>query len=196
MTTPTENVSIAALYVETDGVYFGVLGVDPWDVVRDAKKYDGPHPVVAHPPCGPWGRMAQFATKQDPACGPRAVAQVRAFGGVLEHPAESKLWDRCGLPRPGGLPDACGGWSFEVRQVSWGHPAVKPTWLYVVGMPAAGLTSLEVRTGGEPTHKLRNRTAGNLPQLSRPARSKTPPAFRDFLLSIARRCRIETRQSE
>ena len=110
--------------------------------------------------------------------------------------SRTPLWDRCGLPRPGGLPDACGGWSFEVRQVSWGHPAVKPTWLYVVGMPAAGLTSLEVRTGGEPTHKLRNRTAGNLPQLSRPARSKTPPAFRDFLLSIARRCRIETRQSE
>jgi hypothetical protein len=30
---------IAALYVATDGVYFDVPGVDPWDVTRDAKLY-------------------------------------------------------------------------------------------------------------------------------------------------------------
>ena len=42
---------IAALYVETDGCYFGLDGVDPWDAERDAREYAGPHPVVAHPPC-------------------------------------------------------------------------------------------------------------------------------------------------
>lgn len=45
---------IAALYVETGGVYFNLDGVDPWDKERDARKYNGPHPVVAHPPCFLW----------------------------------------------------------------------------------------------------------------------------------------------
>ena len=48
--------AIAALFVETDGVYFNVPGVDPWDESRDARKYSGSHPVVAHPPCQRWGR--------------------------------------------------------------------------------------------------------------------------------------------
>lgn len=48
---------IAALYVETDGAYFGLPGVDPWDEARDARKYAGPHPVVAHPPCQRWGKL-------------------------------------------------------------------------------------------------------------------------------------------
>jgi hypothetical protein len=42
---------IAALYVEKNGCYFNLPGVDPWDVKRDARLYDGPYPVIAHPPC-------------------------------------------------------------------------------------------------------------------------------------------------
>ena len=43
--------TVAALYVETDGCYFDLNGVDPWDISRDARNYPGPHPVVAHSPC-------------------------------------------------------------------------------------------------------------------------------------------------
>lgn len=50
--------TIAALFVQTGGCYFGVPGVDPWDVKRNAMLYDGPHPVVAHPPCSVWCRLA------------------------------------------------------------------------------------------------------------------------------------------
>ena len=50
---------IAALFVEKDGAYFGIEGVDPWDISRDARTYPGPHPVVAHPPCERWGRYAK-----------------------------------------------------------------------------------------------------------------------------------------
>lgn len=52
---------IAALYVQTGGCYFGLPNVDPWDVHRDARKYDGPWPVVAHPPLN-W--RATFGTHQ------------------------------------------------------------------------------------------------------------------------------------
>lgn len=52
------NVSpvISALYVDPKGCYAGLEGVDLWDEARDARKYAGPWPVVAHPPCQRWGR--------------------------------------------------------------------------------------------------------------------------------------------
>ena len=49
--------TIAALYVEENGCYYGLDGVDPWGVTRDARKYDGPFPVVAHPPCARWSAL-------------------------------------------------------------------------------------------------------------------------------------------
>lgn len=42
---------VAAPYVEANGIYAGVPGIELWDEARDARLYAGPHPVVAHPPC-------------------------------------------------------------------------------------------------------------------------------------------------
>ena len=56
--------TIAALYVEKNGAYYGLDGVDPWDEERDARKYAGPWPVVAHPPCQRWGAGAML--EEDP----------------------------------------------------------------------------------------------------------------------------------
>ena len=75
---------VAALYVDPTGPYVGRPDVDPWDEARDARLYNGPHPVVAHPPCGPWGKLRDLYLGHEHDCGPRAVEQVRAFGGVLE----------------------------------------------------------------------------------------------------------------
>lgn len=91
---------IAALYVETDGVYYGLPDVDPWDLLRDARQYAGPWPVVAHPPCQRWGRMATGGPAapgtrvvgDDDGCFEAALAAVRKWGGVIEHPEASKAW--------------------------------------------------------------------------------------------------------
>ena len=48
---------IAALYVESNGCYSGLEGVDAWPEERDARLYAGPFRVVAHPPCQRWGKM-------------------------------------------------------------------------------------------------------------------------------------------
>lgn len=131
---------------ETGGSYFGLKGVDPWDEVRDARKYDGPWPVVAHPPCQRWGRFWHGSTRKphqyrlgaDYGCFAAALTAVRNFGGVLEHPKDSMAWSYFGLTLPptgGGWmqADAFGGWTCCVDQGHCGHFANKRTWLYAVG---------------------------------------------------------------
>jgi hypothetical protein len=111
---------IAALYVETDGCYFGVPGVDPWDEARDARKYAGPHPVVAHPPCQRWGRFwhgstrkpHQFEKGDDGGCFAAALESIERFGGVIEHPADSHAWEAFGITKP----PRRGGW---VPDIEW-----------------------------------------------------------------------------
>jgi hypothetical protein len=83
---------IAALYVETDGCYFTLPDVDPWDEARDARLYAGPWPVVAHPPCQRWENLgyANFMRwggdhnrpGNDGGCFDAALAAVHKFGGL------------------------------------------------------------------------------------------------------------------
>ncbi len=136
---------IAALFVQTNGAYFNLPDVDPWDEKRDARKYAGPHPVVAHPPCQRWCRLAGFVEKvhgykkgDDGGTFSWALACVRAFGGVLEHPAYSSAFGAYLLPFPsdkgGWQRGICGGWSCHVEQWHYGHRAKKATWLYAYGV--------------------------------------------------------------
>ena len=183
--------TVAALYVDARGPYPSLPRVDAWHLPRDARTYSGPHPVVAHPPCATWGRWRWRATGGDEehSCGPRAVAQVRAHGGVLEHPAASNLWTECGLPVPGALPDAWGGWTLEVDQCDWGHPARKRTWLYLVRVgvlpptPAPGEPVAVVC----PTAGYRGRRGdpGWRPHVPKSRRHLTPPAFAAWLVALA-----------
>jgi hypothetical protein len=186
---------IAALFVETSGAYFGLEGVDPWDEARDARSYMGPHPVVAHPPCSVWCNLAELnehrwgvKAGEDGGCFESALNAVREFGGVLEHPAGSRAWRKFNLPRPIGkawvksMLDP--GWVCEVDQVAYGHPARKRTWLYAVTKeppeviwygpkPTATVSFLEYRK--QP-----------LRCLSKAEAKRTPVAFRDLLIGIAR----------
>lgn len=140
--------TVAALFVETDGCYFNLPDVDPWDIQRDARQYTGSYPVVAHPPCERWGRywyggpMLHKLGKRkllgdDNGCFVAALAAVRRCGGILEHPEASHAWRAHGLippPRRGGwIPAGDGiGWTCCVEQGAYGHRARKATWLYAV----------------------------------------------------------------
>lgn len=55
---------IAALYIDERGPYVGLPGVDAWGISRDARLYEGPWPVVAHPPCARWCRLAKLVESQ------------------------------------------------------------------------------------------------------------------------------------
>lgn len=198
---PAEGLrTVAAIYVEPNGCYVGVPGVDPWDEARDARKYAGPWPVVAHPPCNRWCMLAPVNQARygqmvgdDGGCFAAALHAVRTWGGVLEHPALTLAWNAHELPRPasggGWTKTMCGGWTCEVEQRHYGHKARKATWLYAHGMlppplkwgkgpaPEAWISS------DRPRAEL---AARRIAQLQRKESRATPPAFRDLLLSIAR----------
>lgn len=186
---------IAALFVRSDSIYKGIPGVDAWDIERDARKYNGPQPVVAHPPCRAWGRLRQFAKPRadEKECARIAVAQVRHLGGVLEHPECSSLWADQDLPRPGQGVDSFGGWTLVVDQFWFGHLARKRTWLYIVGCSPADLPPLPFKMG-RPDYVVRYhdnevRKAKGLKILGHKEREATPAEFAFWLVELAIRCR-------
>lgn len=42
---------VAVLFAREDSVYKTLPECEVYDMARDARTYDGPWPVVAHPPC-------------------------------------------------------------------------------------------------------------------------------------------------
>jgi hypothetical protein len=194
-------VTVAALYVETGGAYFDLPGVEPWDEARDARLYDGPYPVVAHPPCARWCALAPlvasmygYAIGDDDGCFAAALDAVRRFGGVLEHPAYSFAWGAFELPRPArghwsrSLLDD--GWTTEVSQSAYGHPCRKRTWLYYVGPDPAPLDWSEPPASASVSDfgpgNTRRRGEDWKPGIQYAEASATPPSFRAALLDLAR----------
>lgn len=167
---------VAALFVQPDGIYATMPDVDPWPEARDARTYGGGLPVVAHPPCATWGRYHHKAGGKgnDGGCFASALAAVRRCGGVIEHPAGSAAWAAFGLPRPMERPDAHGGWTLAAFQSWWGHDAIKPTWLYLVGVDRVSLPAAPLPAGTRP-----------LEHLSKRQRAATPPAFARWLVDLA-----------
>ena len=47
--------TVAVLFARADSYYKTLPGCEVYDMERDARTYDGPWPVVAHPPCRAWG---------------------------------------------------------------------------------------------------------------------------------------------
>lgn len=155
--------AVTALYVEPRGPY-PALVADWYDQQRDARSYAGPLPVVAHPPCERWGKLSHFSQNDTRELAIIAVDQVRRFGGVLEHPASSKLWQECGLPPPDDMwPDRFGGRTYEISQGDYGHKAPKLTWLYAVRL---GPCPFRLPSGFDP--------GGRVELISKFARKATP----------------------
>jgi hypothetical protein len=192
-------INVAALYIDPSGPY-PALGVDCWDASRDARQYQGPHPVVAHPPCHLWVNFAALNFKRyggehnrpgnDGGTFESALRAVRTFGGVLEHPASSNAWKTFGLLRPvvgswirnTSRPQE---WVCEVWQSAYGHKARKRTWLLYVGNvrpPDANWS----RPSGSHQCGWFDRIK---PTISKRQASRTPPEFAAWLVLLAKHSR-------
>jgi hypothetical protein len=209
--------TVAALYVESGGCYSKTqvaawelaskTQVAAWDIARDARTYPGPWPVVAHPPCQRWGRFwhgstrkpHQFKLGEDGGCFAAALHSVRAWGGVLEHPADSHAWAAFGLARPvrggGWIRADQRGWTCYVEQGHYGHLSRKATWLYAVGcdMPELNWSRLPQRLHPLALERYGYEKARRIGVMAMiggkrktEIRNATPPEFRDILLNMAR----------
>lgn len=183
---------VAVLFARADSCYKQLPVCDVWDIQRDARKWPGGTPVIAHPPCRAWGRLRHFAKPRDDekALAILAVAHVRKYGGVLEHPAESTLWKAAGLPATGER-DSFGGFTLPITQHWFGHRAEKKTWLYIVGCEPAQIPDLPMVLG-ESTHTIsssgRRRDGSRLkgrPEVSKAEREHTPIALAKWLVQLA-----------
>lgn len=199
---------IAALFVHHAGCYADLADIDVWGEARDARKYNGPHPVVAHPPCQRWGRFwhgstrkpHQFILGDDDGCFASALSAVRRFGGVLEHPADSHAWKWFYLKPPyrgdgWRQADSMGLWTCYVEQGHYGHVARKGTWLLAHGTT---LPKLNWSIGEQRIHARalelhgyeKARRIGMIAMIGgkrkTEIRNATPPEFRDVLIDIAK----------
>ena len=196
--------TVAALYVDPLGPY-PKLVEHWWDEARDAKTYAGPWPVVAHPPCTRWCRLAGLVEARwghkrgdDGGTFAHALAAVLRYGGVLEHPAYSAEWPAHGINRPpsgGGWVNAdfIGGWTCYVEQHRYGHMAKKATWLYAFGCaPSPGRWGLVA--DGECAALVswcgnHVSSGARRERLGKKRAAETPVAFAEWLISLAREAR-------
>jgi len=198
---------IAALFVETNGIYFNRSNIDPWDILRDAKLYNGPNKVICHPPCKRWGRYWSGGPSvkkkrlmgDDDGCFAHSLWVVRTFGGIIEHPEASHAWNWFGINRPpksGGWisADAFGGLTCCVEQGHYGHKARKATWLYINKIKPVeliwGKSDAKMKMELSPHSKEQADIIRNDPnykpikRLSAYDRLATPIEFRDILIEM------------
>jgi hypothetical protein len=195
---------VAALFVDPRGSYPSVVE-HWWDERRDARTYSLSLPIVAHPPCQRWCRLAGLVEArwghkrgEDGGCFASALASLRRVGGVIEHPAYSDAWAAHGLPRPptgaGWVPGArVLEWTCYVEQWRYGHKAKKATWLYYLGLTRP----FDLLFDHVPDQSVkawvswcRNKTCGAVrPRLTHKEAIATPPAFREVLIALARHSR-------
>lgn len=189
---------IAALFVQPDGCYANLKGIDAWPESRDARLYNGPYPVVAHPPCQLWGKMARVNYKRwggehnrpgnDGLCFASALWSAHKYGGVLEHPAQTYAWAEYGLQKPKGIgwKRSGEGWVCEVWQSAYGHRARKATWLYYSGANSPFDLDWSRRPGSHQVgYQDRRGKDRNKPTLTKKEANATPLAFRDELIKLA-----------
>lgn len=146
--------------------------------------------MVAHPPCRAWSAFCAHQAKPGPGekdLGPMCVDWLRKEGGVLEHPAHSRLWDACRLPKPGWTHRG-DVWAVEVLQAWWGDSRSKTTWLCFFGVNPNDF-QIPIRlhdvTGDRRRWKL----------MSKHQRSATPPKMAQWLVDVARKSKMENVQT-
>ena len=169
------------LFTQCGQRYADIPDLDQWCKCRDATRYRGPWPVVAHPPCARWSVLAHVHGRlgEDGGLFESALNAVRAWGGVLEHPANSMAFHTFALGRPRvghWQGTTCGGWVTQVWQSAYGHPLAKPTWLYLYGNPYP------------PPLVWREAPGGAVDQSWTKQRERTPAAFGELLLELAASC--------
>ena len=174
------------VYFVADNSYYRLLpNLDLFDLRRNALSTVSNAPAIYHPPCRSWGRLRQFAKTPSGEhwLAVWAILRIWRYGGVLEHPAGSKLWSFMNLARPGQRSDFHGGFSVSLNQSWFGYPAKKNTWLYVVGCDISDLPEMPLCFNAitKTVSGYKNRSV--MKELSHSERSRTTLQFNEYLIA-------------
>jgi len=178
---------VSALFVRKNSIYKS-MGVDCWDIDRNATLWPGGNPAIFHPPCRLWSRLKGLsnADESEKMLATWSVDQVRKWGGVLEHPRSSALWSHAGLPL-GTTIDQYGGFTLSVDLHWFGFPARKSTLLYIVGLSPSAIPAYPIsldaieRVIYGPTGKPGGK------ELSKSMRDKTPASMATWLIEVCKK---------
>ena len=187
--------TVAILFCDKNGPYSNMEGVDLWDIERDARNYHGNYPVVAHPPCARWGKLApvnhaRWGTPigEDGGCFKAALRAVQMNSGVLEHPKDSIAWKTYNLVKPSGNAWEQVGeyeWVGEVWQSDYGHMANKRTWLYYVGSVTPAPFRNDRKKGTHQVGGGVHRNNRSKPRIPDKLTHITPVEFAEYLVGLA-----------
>ncbi len=183
---------ISALYVRSDSIYYS-LGIDCWDIIRDARTWQGGNAIIAHPPCRSWGQLSHFAKPRsdEKQLAIDCINLIRKFGGVLEHPRSSKLWDVMNLPKAGSI-DEFEGYSICIDQNWFGHKAQKSTLLYIKGCPKNQLPAIPLcfdRIDYTVASSIKKKSGLRLKkEITKKEREATPLELAKWLIKVAEIC--------
>jgi hypothetical protein len=166
---------VAVLFCRRDSWYKSQPLLDCFDEDRDALTWRGGCPGIFHPPCRGWGKLKGFAKVRpgELELASWSMAQVRQWGGVVEHPLQSSLWAASDC-LSWGVRDQFGGVLVSLKQGWFGHRADKATGLYIVGAAAPDLDPVEL----VQPHSVE--------LMGRAERERTPTPFGELLVNLAR----------
>jgi hypothetical protein len=115
-------------------------------------------------------------------------------GGVLEHPAASRLWPTLNLPKPGNV-DEYGGFSICIDQFWFGHKAAKKTLLYICGCKERDLPPIPLRfdaityvVSSCKRNKAGRRGVGKK-EITKSEREHTPIELAKWLIQVTEKCK-------
>ncbi len=168
------------------------MGLNCYDIERNALTFDNRGPIIAHPPCRSWGQLSHLCNydKKEHQLTLWAIRKVRSCGGVLEHPVASKILGNY-IPKP-GIIDKYGGFTICINQHWFGHNCKKKTILYICGcnpkdIPPHSLNFDYVTHTISQSRNI-NKSFAKKKECSSAYRQKTPPRLADYLFQIALIC--------
>lgn len=158
------------------------MGIECYDQNRNALTYQGNDVVICHPPCDHWASLKLFTKKPiaEKYLALHALWLVECNGGILEHPAQSKLWH---LVKSN--PTHYTGRLLSIDLKWFGFPAKKRTTIYIKGARLKDLPPHPI-TFTRETHFIGNRGKGSRKELSKRLRNETPREMCLWLIEVAK----------
>lgn len=184
---PFPGRTVTVLCAARSSVYRAIPGVDTITRTRNAWHVNPQGPIVAHPPCRCWSRAKMLSSMttlkriEEMLLGMECVRLVIKNGGVLEHPAHSRLWACAHLPRPESSDHSSNVWSICIDQANYGYPCCKPTWLLFSRISAKDVLFCNWNLAPGTLKRQMDVTPG--------LRSRTPADFAAFLIRCANHSR-------